>query len=354
LTSIAVNCESARNGGTRNHLRAVLAAASDATFTPIFRTSDGRSFTLSEPPLDGVDAALPLLQRLMWERRTLPVALDRLRPSVLLQPSNVGLPRQGGLPRVQILHNVAPITRPLSSVSSGRLRVRLEILERLTMRAMRSANGVIFLSQHAADLLAEHGWRGNGRVLRPGLSTLQPRAHDARDPVVVVVAHLFRFKHVEDAVNGFARSGLAAGGVRLRIYGGHYDKAYVREVRQAIASSGIAESVELTGSRPVAEVQGAISGALAVIQPSICENAPQIVYECIAASTPIVASSIAAHRELLRSGLYPPGEPDGLAAALLEAVDGRAVNEVAVPLGSWTEHAEAIARFCTSVASDRS
>ena len=90
--------------------------------------------------------------------------------------------------------------------------------------------------------------------------------------------------------------------------------------------------------------------ATAVVQPSACENAPQIVYEALSEDTPIVASDIPAHAELLGTGLYGVGDTHAVATLLRDAVDGRLVNRAARPLPTWEESAAAVADFCVRCA----
>lgn len=349
-TRIAVNAECARNGGTRSHLRAVLAAAPEGTFLPIFRTADGTGWSTEEPSTGQPDGPLSLRERAHWERSILPRALAELAPSVLLQPSNIGLLRDPGLPTVQILHNVAPFVRPLSTVATGKLAVRLAILRVLTTRAVRRAAGVVLLSQTARDLLADVAMPGRVEVIRPGIEPWAEAPGPDRGRDVVVVAHLFRYKRVEDAIRAFAGARLADEGRRLSVYGGRYDQPYVAELEALIAELGLGSSVQLLGARTGTEVREAMRRAAVVLQPSACENAPQVVYECLADGTPIVCSDIAAHRELLGTGLPAVADVEAWTDRLRATLDAPSAPAAAVPLGPWEDAARSIAELCRALA----
>jgi glycosyltransferase involved in cell wall biosynthesis len=204
---------------------------------------------------------------------------------------------------------------------------------------------VVFLSEMAADLAAANGFKGACAVIRPGLDTVETNA-SPRDHAIVVVAHLFRYKRVEDAIDGFITSKLADDDYTLHIYGGLYDRPYVDELRRTIARAKDPSSIVMHDTRPPAEVRAAVRAAAAVVQPSACENAPQIVFEALAEKTPIVASDIAAHRELLATGLYDIGDTEAAASLLRDAVEGRLVNRQARALPTWSESAAAVADFC--------
>lgn len=346
--AIAVNAECARNGGTRSHLRAVLRSAAPGTFTPIFRTADG-GWSLEEPDTGQPDGPLPLADRIRWERTALPAALRELQPQVLLQPSNIGLFRDPGLPTVQVVHNVAPFVRPLSTVATGRLAVRLHLLRHLTVRALRRAEGAVLLSETARTVLDGARLPAHTEVIRPGREE-PPEVPVPRGRDVVIIAHLFRYKRVEDAIEAFGAAGLAAQGRTLRVYGGTYDQPYVAELEALITRLGLTGSVELTGARTGAEVRAAMRSAAVVLQPSACENAPQVVYECLADETPIVCSDISAHRELVTGELAPVGDAAAWTRLLVDALDHPRPPVAATSLPTWAESARAIADLCRAVA----
>ncbi len=347
---IAVNAECARNGGTRSHLRSILAAAPEGAFVPIFRTLDGTGWSTEEPVTGQPDGPLPLRERIRWERSILPAALRELQPAVLLQPSNIGLLRDPGLPTVQVVHNVAPFVRPISTVGRGRLAARLLVLRHLTRRALRRAAGVVFLSETARDLLDGQRLPARTVVVRPGRDEPPADGPVARGRDLVVIAHLFRYKRVEDAIEAFATLGPARADRRLLVYGGHYDAPYVAELRAAIDRLGVGDAVELVGARPGAEVRAAMRSAAVVLQPSACENAPQVVYECLADATPIVASAIPAHCELLGGELAPVGDVATWTRLVTAALDHPTPPTAAVELGSWADSARAIVELCHAVA----
>jgi glycosyltransferase involved in cell wall biosynthesis len=193
-------------------------------------------------------------------------------------------------------------------------------------------------------MVHRQGWAGSGRLIRPGLVD-RPGPAD-RDHVVVVVAHLFRYKRVEDAIAGFRRSGLSAEGYRLDIYGGPYDRPYA-DTLERLAAEG--SGVNLLGPRAPEETHRAVAQAAVVVQPSACENAPQIVYEAIGRHTPLIASDIGAHRELLANGLYPLGDTEALARAMRDAVKNPAPARTRVELQPWSQVALEIADYCAQM-----
>ena len=353
MLTIAVNAEAARIGGGRTSLRALLAAkhtSDEFKFAPMFRSHSTGKAQGSEDVSDGEpDRPLTIAERIRWERSEVPRALRQVRSGVLLQPSNMPMLRNLLLPQVQILHNVAPLVR-LSPLVSGKVLARLMILRRFTVYSVRSNHGMIFLSGVGLHLAQGHGLRGKSIVIRPGVDAVPVQPMSNRDKIVIVVAHLFRYKRIEDAITAFSASGLGKRGWQLQIYGAPFDRPYYRLIARLVEESG--PSVRFFGNRPAAEVRAAIGRARVMLQCSAIENAPQVVFEALAAQTPVVASDIGAHSELLCRGLYPLGDVFALSKELKAAAEGLLREQARVPLRPWSEFADAVGRFCCEVATD--
>lgn len=105
---------------------------------------------------------------------------------------------------------------------------------------------------------------------------------------------------------------------RLSIYGSLADDpAYVEELRANIRHPGI----HFLGPLKPESVPEALADLDCLIAPSIWrENAPLSIQEALAAGTPVIATDLGGHRELLENGgglLVPPGDEDALGAAIL-------------------------------------
>ncbi len=353
MLTVAINAEAARIGGGRTSLRSLLAARptwDEFEFSPLFREHlSGKAQSLEDISEGEPDSPLSTGQRLRWERGEIPRALQQVHADVLLQPANMPLLKNVRLPQVQMLHNVAPLVNLLPLVS-GRVLARLLILRTFTLHSLRSSHGMIFLSDIGLKLARAHGLRGRTIVIRPGVDEIPVQSMSSRDNVVIVVAHLFKYKRVEDAIRAFVASDLGQRGWQLNIYGAPFDRPYHRLIAHLVEESG--SSVRLLGNRPAPEVREAIGRARVMLQCSAMENAPQVVFEALAARTPVVASNIGAHYELISRGLYPLGDIAALSEELMAAAEGSLGEQSKIPLRPWSEFAEAVGRFCCDVAAD--
>lgn len=151
-------------------------------------------------------------------------------------------------------------------------------------------------------------------------------------------------------------------GARLRITGrGPYED----EIRRLADKDGDGR-LELTGHLTGEALENAIRGALAVVVPSIWyENLPFAVIEAYAYGKPVIGSRIGGITEMIEPGetgwLFEPGDVEGLAACLAEALDdpariermGRRGRDVALQQYDPETHYERLMAVYESLAGNR-
>jgi glycosyltransferase involved in cell wall biosynthesis len=82
-------------------------------------------------------------------------------------------------------------------------------------------------------------------------------------------------------------------------------------------------AVRTPGYLPEPDLARVVAGAAALVLPSWYEGFGLPALEALACGTPVVASDLPAHREVLgdQAQLFPPGDPDALTAALAKVLD---------------------------------
>jgi len=94
-------------------------------------------------------------------------------------------------------------------------------------------------------------------------------------------------------------------------------------LRARVHQLGVADHVHFLGSRQ--DVESLLRAMDLFVLPSLWEGLPTVVMEAMASHVPIVATDIRGTRELVEHGrtgwLVEPKNPEGLAAAILEALD---------------------------------
>ena len=98
----------------------------------------------------------------------------------------------------------------------------------------------------------------------------------------------------------------------------HRDPAYGPSVRTLAAELGLADRVRFLGFIPRTDQLGLMAGAIAVVQPSLCEGWSTVVEDAKSAGRHVLASDIAVHREQLSNGVdfFAPDDAAVLAGLL--------------------------------------
>ena len=90
---------------------------------------------------------------------------------------------------------------------------------------------------------------------------------------------------------------------------------------------GVAGRIEFLGARPHAEMPGLLRSADLAVFPSLVEATSVAALECMACGLPVAASAVGGLPEIVDEpvgGLFPAGDPEALAAKVLELLaDGR-------------------------------
>jgi glycosyltransferase involved in cell wall biosynthesis len=93
---------------------------------------------------------------------------------------------------------------------------------------------------------------------------------------------------------------------------------------EALDTAGLpGGAVRTPGYLPEPDLTRVVAGAAALVVPSWYEGFGLPALEALACGTPVVASDLPAHREVLgdQADLFPPGDPDALAATLAKVLD---------------------------------
>ncbi len=155
-----------------------------------------------------------------------------------------------------------------------------------------------------------------------------PRAESVR---LLAVGRLVEKKGFDVLIDALARLG---GSMRLRIIG---DGPLRARLERLLASTGLADRVDLSGTVTHRELPSAYADAHAVIVPSVedatgdRDGLPNVVLEAMASGRPVVASGIAAIPSAIDDGdsglLVPPGDAAALADALAQVASDSALRE---------------------------
>lgn len=338
---LGIDASNITGGGGLTHLVELLQAAEPVRYgfnqvvlwgsANILRQVDERAWLLKmHDPL--LDQMLPV--RLYWQRYMLDRLVLRTRCDLLFVP---GGNYQGHFrPFVTMSRNLLPF-EPAEARRYGVswLYLKLQILRQAQSKAMRQADGVIFLTNYARDVVMRvlEELRGRATVIPHGVNKsfeCPPRLQNDIDfysdqnpfrilyvSIVTVYKHQW---HVAEAVAALRRQGLP---VCLELVGLAYRPALNRLLGTLKRLDPDEEFIHYRGPVTYAELNKEYQRADVFVFASTCETFGQIVTEAMAAGLPIACSDTGTNRELLaENALYfDPEQPKEIAKALRKMIE---------------------------------
>ena len=189
---------------------------------------------------------------------------------------------------------------------------------------------VMVSSQDVAEDLRRHYGRHENRVHVVRFASFLPQGLEAVDTVGLrtryglperyfLCANQF-WRHKNHGL--VLRALAAAGAVPPVVFTGreedYRDPDYAPAIRRQAVELGVEDGTRFLGFIPREDQLGLMRGAIAVIQPSLCEGWSTSIEDAKALGRQVLASDIAVHREQLTgdADLFPADDPAGLAALL--------------------------------------
>jgi glycosyltransferase involved in cell wall biosynthesis len=200
--------------------------------------------------------------------------------------------------------------------------------KRLYPSVLRSATGIISVSEAVHETVEQRGWAPSRHVMVPnapprvipmGSQTREQFRESVRGdgPLVGLISRLDRTKGVEDFMEA-ATLVSARRAVRFVVVGDSYDPSYMQQLQDSARARQLG-NLHFLGYRP--DVGTVLSGLDVVVIPSHEEGRPLRLLEALDLEKALVATDIPGIREVVTHGesayLVPPGAP----AALAEGID---------------------------------
>lgn len=189
---------------------------------------------------------------------------------------------------------------------------------------IRLSNCVVVIAGHVASFVRSLG--ADGSFIREVLNGIDIEEADremAATPQresnrILMVGQVVSLKRYEDAIRAFSLLRSDDPTLRLEVAGPCHDQKYLDSLNALVASLGLEPGVSFLGPR--SDVLPLMRDSRVLLLCSRTEGLPWAALEAMTARVPIVASDIAAHRELINDAsnglLVPMGNPTAIAAAL--------------------------------------
>jgi glycosyltransferase involved in cell wall biosynthesis len=377
---LGIDASNIRGGGGITHLTELLRAAEPALlgFTRVIVWS-GRA-TLQQiadrPWLSKVhepllDRALPY--RSFWQRFRLSSLARQARCDVLLVPG--GTYAGNFRPAVTMSRNLLPFEwRELRRFGWSWMALKCALLRVTQSRTFRCADGLVFLTQYARDVVMRVIARTDGQtvIIPHGIDARffrEPRAqvsidhYSATRPLRILyvsVVDVYKHQwHVAEAVARLRASGLP---VALTLIGPAYAPALRRLRRTLDRVDRSGEFIRYLGPVSHAALDEHYANADLCVFASSCENMPNILLEGMASGLPIACSRRGPMPEVLGdAGVYfDPEQPAEIAGALRELIDAPELRARLAQAAhararaySWRACAHETLRFLATFGADR-
>jgi glycosyltransferase involved in cell wall biosynthesis len=378
---LGIDASNLRDGGGITHLAEVLRAARPQVhgFSQIIVWGGRQTLARIEERPWLVKSPQPLLERrlpyrVFWQRFRLAALARAAGCEILFAPGG----SIGGdfHPVITMSRNLIPFEwRELQRYGFSWLALRALLLRMTQARAFLQADGVIFLTRYAQDVVtaAVRVARDKTTIIPHGIGerfARRPREQEAierysaeRPFRVIYVSIVDMYKHQWHAVEAVGRLRAAGLPVALELIGPAYPPALAR-LRKALARvDPPGEFVHYAGPVPYGELPDRYAAADLCLFASSCENMPNILLEGMASGLPIACSNRGPMPELLGdAGVYfNPEDAADIARALHELIAAprlraalAAASAQRVRSYSWDRCADDTLRYLATAAALRS
>lgn len=334
---VAVNASRARSGGAAAHLVGILG------------NLDPEDFGIAEIHIWSYPELLERLPKASWLKKHCPVELNACLAGQMYW-ERFRLPNEVRKHSCSILLNVdagsicrfspaITMSRDMLSYEPGEIQrygfskdgLRLRALRYVQNSALRHADGVIFLTNYAAEMIQMSCGKLSNVIQIPhgiGANFLNNRRNIAwpdrgeRPVRCLYISNALPYKHqwhVVDAIGLLRTQGFD---LQLELVGGGEGVAQARLKDQIKKTDPELAFVRQHDFLPQSVLPEFISGADLFVFASSCENMPNTLLEAMAAGLPIACSDKGPMPEVLEDGgvYFDPENPQSIAGAVSELI----------------------------------
>lgn len=335
--NFGINASRARSGGAVAHLVGMLQEANPLDFgidevhvwsySKLLASLPERPWLVKHAS-SAVDRSL--LHQLWWERFSLSGELRASGCSILLNVDAGSVCR---------FRPAVTMSRDMLSYEPGEIerygfskaRLRLIALRYVQNASLRAADGAIFLTRYASNMIQRScDELGHVAYVPHGVGTsFQSTEHllpwpseRERSIRCLYISNVLPYKHQWHVVEAVAQLRKRGFELQLDLVGGGEGEAQARLERQIAESDPEGKFVTQHEFVPQYTLPDFLSRADLFIFASSCENMPNTLVEAMAVGLPIACSDRGPMPEVLQDGgvYFNPENPDSIAAAVMDLI----------------------------------
>ena len=286
-----------------------------------------------------LDRSLPY--RFYWQQFAADWALRRAGCDVLFAPG--GSAGYGFRPYVTMSQNMLPFERrERARYGKSWMFLKMILLRHIQTRTFLNADGIIFLTQYARDVIMQEVKHLHGKknvIIPNGIDKYflhSPRVQKSISSWsvrqtfrILYVSHVDMYKHQWHVVEAVARLRQSGVDLTLKLVGDAYPPALKRLHRAITHHDDQGEFVHYVGAVDYKSLPGIYHNADLFIFASSCENMPNSLLEAMASGLPIACSNRGPMPEILGDAgeYFDPEKPKEIAETIKKLIDDKVLRE---------------------------
>lgn len=335
MLTVGINASRARSGGAIAHLVGILQEMDPADFgidkvhvwsyERLLAALPSASWLVKHNP---PELERSLWRQLWWERFALPGELKKANCDVVLNVDAGSVCRfrpSVTMSRDMLSYEPGEIER----YGISKARLRLIALRYVQNAALRSADGVIFLTRYAAHVIQNScgplrnvGYIPHGVGLAFQVAERPPFATEAKPIRCLYISNALPYKHQWHVVEAVSRLRKRGHDLQLELVGGGNGRAQKRlqeKINEVDPDCRFVKQHEFVPQRALPQF---LALADIFVFASSCENMPNTLIEAMTAGVPIACSNRGPMPEVLKDGgvYFDPENPDSIAEAIIDLI----------------------------------
>lgn len=286
-----------------------------------------------------VDCKVPALSpivRVFWEQFILPSVLKKSKIDILFSPANIGMVFSS-TPFILMVRNMAVFDDDFIKSETNYQKLRLKLLQILTLLSIKRAKKVIFISKTAQNTVCEryninqsktvliyHGKKENH-----GFEFNASQINDIKniynlDKYILYVSNIYKYKNIYELFLAFIKiKDKINSDIQLVVAGINFDDTYYKKLEALITTHQIAHRIRLIGHVSNDHLPLLYANTQLFVYPSTIENCPNILIEAMASGAAIVSSNINPMPEICEDAAlyFDPNNPDDIADKMLKMLE---------------------------------